>query len=116
MTATQRVSHVMIHESELLGALDDVQVCGDCAGGRGVHIDLSTGDYEGVVVHSIPCAGTTKPRTLRLVDADSHRRCRYCGALLLLDIGGANDGEVEAVSRCPNCDPRPGAHDSWGRL
>lgn len=49
------MKHVMIHESELFGALEDVQPCQDCAGGRGMYIDLATGDYEGVVVHNVPC-------------------------------------------------------------
>lgn len=104
---------IMIHESELLGALAEVEPCQDCAGGRGVHVDLATGDYDGVTVHNVPCPRSPMPKgtTVRLPDVDSHVRCRGCGGLKQFDVGGGIFGEVEAVEHCPNCDPRPSTWD-----
>jgi len=41
----------------------------------------------------------------------SHLRCRHCGGLLLVDVGGGDRGEVTGEHRCPNCDAPPEAVD-----
>lgn len=107
---------IMIHESELLAALEDVEPCSDCAGGRGVHIDFATGDHDAVVVHNQPCPATaSQTPALRLVPPpyeDSHRRCRRCFGLLAYDLGDGVFGEQQLGEHCPRCDPRPGAFDT----
>jgi len=51
------MDHIMITETELLGALAEVKPCPDCVGGRGAHIEIATGDIFGVQVHTPPCKG-----------------------------------------------------------
>ena len=46
---------IMIHEAELRAALGDVQPCQDCNGGKGLHVDLTTGDWDPVQLHNVPC-------------------------------------------------------------
>lgn len=47
--------YILLHEDEVLGALDEAESCPDCAGGVGIHVELTTGDIWGVTVHSVPC-------------------------------------------------------------
>lgn len=104
----------MIHEAELLAALGDVEDCQDCHAGRGVHVDFATGDFDGVTVHNTPCPRAPRPKgtTLRLVDTDSHIRCRRCSGLLSHDIGGNVFGNVTGEERCLRCEPRPSSFDT----
>lgn len=52
--------HILIRVDELLAALEEVEPCPDCAGGRGVHVDLVDGEWTVVAVHSVPCPATAK--------------------------------------------------------
>jgi hypothetical protein len=88
------MGYVMIHEGDLIGALDDVQACQDCAGGRGLHVDLTTGDYDGVVVHNIPCPNAPVPA---LVQADALRERVASWERERLAAIQAGDGSAEAT-------------------
>lgn len=59
--------YILLHEDELLGALEDTAECLDCRGGKAIHIDRTTGEVWGVAVHSVPCV-RARPAHLRLVD------------------------------------------------
>lgn len=111
------MTHTLISAEELMAELATTYACEICQAGVGVVVEHEGeghheygGDWHVVVLHRDDCPPVPKVRTLRLVDTDSHKRCRGCGGLLQVDLGGGLDGEVEAVTHCPRCDPRPTTH------
>lgn len=116
------MSHTLIDVAELLAEIATTYECEGCNAGLAVHVEHEGqgdheygGDWYVVVMHADSCSPTPpRPRTLRLVETSHGPRCRSCGGLLLLDIGGGPDGEMETVAGCPRCEPRPTVYDTGG--
>lgn len=52
-------TYTLINAYELLSALNELTPCPDCVGGLGVHVEPN-GDWDAVVLHSVPCPATRK--------------------------------------------------------
>lgn len=51
--------HILLTEADLLGALEEIEPCPDCVGGKGVHVEVESGEWFAVQVHSVPCPHTS---------------------------------------------------------